>query len=306
MKKHLLDLPVLGSEYQDYYDYPDAGDMALCIPLFLGSTGDIMLGYAKAAAISALSYIKNTDVVINGVPVFIAIEEEHIDVVADVTCSIPADNIVFFSRSHDYPQIDPCSGAALSMKLLPLLTEKLQQYDVVILSDAENFIVNPRGNAKAETLPICDVLNQQQFALASHSYQSSLQFTRQHLTTQLNAIGSHIERLASQLGTAIDLTARVSQGLTMGFTAFRGSHRHETFKRVCEALIGVVNDETLLEVYAHIFDVDVLPLQNMIPISVMSDLRFGNWKQIYHCTGFELMQNLELMGWYEKQIALIT
>ena len=304
MKQHLLDLPVLGSEYQEHYDYNDAGDMCIMIPVFLGSTGEIMEGYGRAATYSALSYIKHTDVVINGVPVFIAVEREHHDVVEDVLQSIPADNIVYFDRFHDYPQIDPCSGAALSMKLLPLLTKQMQRYDTVVISDAENFVVSPRGNPDANTLPICSILKGcwQHGTLGSHSYESYLEFTQTHLINQLNAIGETIESIATEIGFALDFSARVSQGFTMGLTVFNGVHRDMAFRRCVDALVGIVNDEMLLEVYAKATRTPVIPLQQRIPVSVMGDLAMGGYKQVYHATGFELMQDTTLMGWYNKQI----
>ena len=307
MKQHLLELQPLGTQYQEHHDYDDAGDMCIVIPVFLGSTAEIMEGYGRAAAYAALSYAKNTDVAINGVPVFVAVETEHYDVVGDVLRSIPADNIVFFDRFHDYPQIDTCSGAALSMKLLPLLNHKGQRYDTVILSDAENFIVNPRGNPDANTLPICSILKGcwQHGTLGSHSYESSLEFTQTHLINQLNAIGETIESIATEIGFALDFSARVSKGFTLGLTVFNGVHRETAFRRCVDALVGIVNDEMLLEVYAKATRTPVIPLQQIVPVSVMGDLAMGGYKMCYHATGFELANTPEVLPWYEKQIALI-
>ena len=309
MKQHLIDLESLNFSYQVFYDYSENNDdFALVIPVFKGSTDDVMIGYAKSATYSALSFIKNTDFVLKHIPVYIAIEECYSGLLEPYLESVPESNRIYFSKPRNYSD-DIWQNGCLSMKLAPIFHDKLKRFQKVIVSDAENFVINP--NVDTETgfsdLPVADIINHfknTDYRVGTYTFTGDIRFLYNHLINKLAAAGIDPEIFYSRIGSAFNFQGHESAGITMGFTIL-DLHKDDEFKAFCDNTIGLINDEILLEIYIKHKELSLLNLKEVLPISVYSDMCIDT-KMIYHATGYEILTKPELKEWYDKEVSKVV
>ena len=296
-KKHLVDLPVIDKPLQVWnYTHNDTKETAIIYPTFIEEY-PISLLYIKATLYSALSLITKTDIVDAGIPIFFAMAEKKIDIIAPylATAGVPESHIITYNHPNDLILFN--KNAAV---------DAVTDYTRIFSIDADIFV---RGNGQYEIAKELQ-WNTKEFDITSalfHEHDEILFWEG-----YLKEAEQHPRKAQKFLKNDAYKTIQTYYPKHLHYyinTAFVGYTQHfrknptwqkflKTFQTYAEEINSGIGDEEALIIYLH-ENPETLAKTMQFPFKYIIDVPFSSSKPYIH----HIHKAIEYKQWKTEWLA---